>query len=240
MRIVFLLAILILCPAAGAAEKSGRTCRILFLSAPDDAPEKLHLFDGLCTREVELTRMGFSPVYQIRDGDITLAMLSAPVKAPAKADSPPVIPPDAPKAALPAAIRDFYLLVTSDPANKTAPVKLKVIDADPGQFPRGHMLWFNLTDCRIGGVLGSRKLLVEPNARVVSPPPAPKMEDYHVNIHFIPPGKTEPEPLCETNWSHDPRSRGVFFILKPAGGLIPRIMGFPDFRETSEEKPARP
>ena len=66
------------------------------------------------------------------------------------------------------------------------------------------------------------------------------MEDYHVNIHLIPPGNDSPEPLCETNWRHDPRSRGVYFILKPAGSLIPRILGFPDFREAAEEKPAKP
>lgn len=240
MRIALLFALLLFRPAAMAEEKSARSCRILFLSAPDDAPEKLQLFDGVSSREVELPRMSFSPVYQIRPGDVTLAMLTVPVNAPAKPDAAPVIPPDAPKAAVPAAMKDFYLLVTSDPANKTAPVKLKVIDADAGQFPRGHMLWFNLTDCRVGGVLGSRKLLVEPNSRVMLAPPASKMEDYHVNIHYIPPGKNEPEPLCETNWSHDPRSRGVFFVLKPAGGLIPRVLGIPDFREAAEEKPASP
>ena len=239
MRIVLLLTLWLINPAM-AGEKSTRSCRILFLSAPDDAPEKLHLYDGLASREVELTRMSFSPVYQIRDGDITLAMLTAPIKPPAKSEPLPVIPPDAPKAAVPAAIHDFYLLVTSDPTNKIAPIKLKVIDANASGFPRGHMLWFNLTDCRIGGVLGSRKLLLEPNSRIVSPPPVSKMEDYHVSIHFIPPDKKEPEPLCETNWSHDPRSRSVYFILKPPGSLIPRIMGFPDFREAAEESPARP
>lgn len=239
MRTALLLALLFLSPAAGAAEKSNRTCRILFLNAPDDAPEKLHLFDGLSSQEVELTRMGFSPVYQIRAGDITLALLPKAPEPPAQAGSPPVIPPEAPKAVIPAATTDFYLLVSSDPSNKIAPVKLQVINANVGNFPRGHMLWYNLTDSKVGGIIGSGKLLIAPNSSTMLPPPAAKMEDYHVNIQFIPPGKDSPEPLCETNWTHDPRSRGVFFILKPSGSLIPRILGFPDFREAAEEKPGR-
>ena len=240
MRIAILLALLFLCLSARAAEKSNRTCRILFLNAAEDSPEKLHLFDGLASQEVELTRMGFSPVYQIRSGDVTLAMLPKAPEAPAGASTAPVIPPDAPKAVIPAAMTDFYLLVSSDPANKIAPVKLQVINAAVSNFPRGHMLWFNLTDSKVGGIIGSGKLLIAPNSSTLLPPPATKMEDYHVNIHFIPPGKESPEPLCETNWTHDPRSRGVYFILKPAGSLVPRILGFPDFREATEEKPAKP
>jgi hypothetical protein len=219
--------------AAHAAEKSARSCRILFLNGPDNAPQKLHLYDGTDSQEVELTRMGFSPTYQIRSGTLTLAMLPSP-PPPAAAGSSPAIPADAPKAVLAETITDFYLIVSSDPSNKIAPVKMQVINADAANFKRGQMLWYNLTDSKVGGIVGSRKLLVEPNSRLILDPPANGLEDYHVNIHFLPPGKQRPEPLCETNWSHDPRSRSVFFILKPADSLIPRILGFPDFREKAE------
>ncbi len=222
--------------AAHAAEKSARTCRILFLNGPGDAPEKLHLFDGNTSQEVELTRMGFSPVYQIPSSALSLAMLPSP-PAPAGAGSPPVIPAEAPKAALAESITDFYLIVSSDTTNKVAPVKMQVINADAANFKRGQMLWYNLTDNKVGGIVGSRKLLVEPNSRLILDAPATRLEDYHVNIHFLPPGKQRPEPLCETNWTHDPRSRSVFFILKPAGSLIPRILGFPDFRSEASSKP---
>ena len=223
--------------AAHAAEKSARSCRILFLNGPGDAPQKLHLFDGTASQEVELTRMGFSPVYQIRSGALTLAMLPSP-PAPASAGSPPVIPADAPMAAIAEAITDFYLIVSSDTTNKIAPVKMQVINADAANFKRGQMLWYNLTDSKVGGIVGSRKLLVEPNSRLILDAPATGLEDYHVDIHFLPPGKTRTEPLCETNWTHDPRCRSVFFILKPAGSLIPRILGFPDFRSEVDSKPA--
>jgi hypothetical protein len=215
--------------AAHAAEKSGRTCRILFLNGADDAPRTLHLFDGEGSQEVELTRMGFSPVYPIRAGAVSLAMLPTPPAGPS-----PAIPAAAPKAAIAEGVSDFYLIVSSDPANKVAPVKMQVINADAANFKRGQMLWYNLTDSKVGGAVGSRQLLVGPNSRLILDPPADKLGDYRVKLHFLPPGKQRPEPLCETTWSYDPRSRGVFFVLKPAGGLIPRILGFPDFREDPE------
>ena len=230
-----ILAILSLALAALAGAQDTRTCRILFLNGPDDGPEKLHLFDGKSSQEVELTRMGFSPTYQIIPGDLTLALLPTPPAPPASAGGPPVIPPDAPKAPLAAAISDFYLIVSSDPANKIAPVKIQVVNASAGNFKTGQMLWFNLTGNKIGGVIGSQKLVIEPNSRIILDPPANKQEDYHVNIQFVPPGQQRAEPLCETNWSHDPRSRSVYFVVE-TGGILPRILGFPDFRQPEKKE----
>jgi hypothetical protein len=226
---LFLLLLLTL--TAHAAEKSARTCRILYLNASGDAPQSLHLFDGLESQEVELPRMNFSPVYPIRPGALTLALLPSP-PAP---DGP--IPADAPKAALAESVTDFYLIVSSDPANKVAPIRMRVINADAANFKRGQILWYNLTDNKIGGLLGSRKLLLDPQSRLILDAPAAGMEDYRVNIHFQPPGKTRPEPLCETSWTHDPRSRSVFFVISPDGSPIPRILGFPDFRSKEQPEP---
>ena len=239
MRIPLLI-LLLFSIVSHAAEKSTRTCRILYFNGSDDAPRKLHIFDGEGSQEVELTRMGFSPVYQIRSGALILAMLPSP-PAPPSTGTPPTIPAGAPMAVLTESISDFYLIVSSDPANKIAPVKMQVINADATHFKRGQMLWYNLTDSKVGGTIGSRKLLVEPHSRIILDPPANGLEDYNVNIHFLPPGKKRPEPLCETNWSHDPRSRSVFFVFKPAGSLIPSILGFPDFRaEVDSESDAAP
>lgn len=228
--------LLLISLTAHAAEKSARSCRILFLDGLDSAPETLHLFDGASSQEVELTRMGFSPVYQLRSGPLTLAMLPSP-PAPPAAGSPPAIPPAAPKAAIAESITDFYLIVSSDSANPVAPVKMQVINANAANFKRGQMLWYNLTENQVGGIVGSRKLLVQPNSRLILDAPATGLENYPVNIHFLPPGKTRPEPLCETNWTHDPRSRSIFFIMKPQDSLIPRILGFPDFRSEADSKP---
>ncbi len=227
-----LLLFLLLSLAAQAADQGSRTCRILFLNGPDDGPTKLHLFDGRSSQEVELTRMGFSPVYQIIPGDLTLALLPKPPAPPAIAGDPPVIPPDAPKATLAAAITDFYLIVSSDPTNKIAPVKIQVVNASARSFKLGQQLWFNLTENKIGGFVGTQKLAIDPNSRIILDAPATGHNDYHVNIQFLPPGKQRVEPLCETNWSHDPRSRSVYFVVN-TGGILPRIVGFPDFRVSS-------
>jgi hypothetical protein len=223
--------LLILSLAATAAEKSTRTCRILFIAAPESALKTLYLFDGKTAQEVELTRMGFSPVYKISPEAVSLALLpTAPPPATATSAAA-VVPAGAPTARIAASIRDFYLIVSSDPANQVAPVKMQVVDADAAHFKPGQMLWFNLTQNKVGGIVGARKLAINPNARLILDAPSSRLEEYHVNMQFVAPGKERPEPLCETNWFHDPRSRSVLFILQPPGSIIPRIQGFPDFRD---------
>jgi hypothetical protein len=223
--------LLILSLAATAAEKSTRTCRILFIAAPESALKTLYLFDGKTAQEVELTRMGFSPVYKISPEAVSLALLpTAPPPATATSAAA-VVPAGAPTARIAASIRDFYLIVSSDPANQVAPVKMQVVDADAAHFKPGQMLWFNLTQNKVSGIVGARKLAINPNARLILDAPSSRLEEYHVNIQFVAPGKERPEPLCETNWFHDPRSRSVLFILQPPGSIIPRIQGFPDFRD---------
>ncbi|MEI7927790.1 MAG: hypothetical protein WCH40_04510 [Verrucomicrobiales bacterium] len=233
MRTALFLLILSL---SATAEKSTRTCRILFLAAPESALKTLFLFDGKTAQEVELTRMGFSPIYKVSPETLSLALLpTAPPPATGTSDAP-VVPAGAPVAGIAGSIRDFYLIVSSDAANQVAPVKMQVVDADAANFKPGQMLWFNLTQNKVGGTVGTRKLVINPNSRVILEEPANRSEEYHVNIQFIPPGKERPEPLCETNWSHDPRSRSVLFILHPPGSNIPRIQGFPDFRDADPEK----
>ena len=223
--------LLILSLAATAAEISTRTCRILFIAAPESALKTLYLFDGKTAQEVELTRMGFSPIYKISPEAVSLALLpTAPPPATATSAAA-VVPAGAPTARIAASIRDFYLIVSSDPANQVAPVKMQVVDADAANFKPGQMLWFNLTQNKVGGIVGARKLAINPNARLILDAPSSRLEEYHVNIHFVAPGKERPEPLCETNWFHDPRSRSVLFILQTPGSVIPRIQGFPDFRD---------
>lgn len=209
----------------------GRTCRILFLSAPDGAPEKLHLHDGKSSREVELPRMNLSPVYQLPPGDLTLRMLTTAAAAGTLVD------PAAPSAKVGTAISDFYLLVSPDPANRVAPVKLQVINASPDTLRRGQILWFNLTPNQVGGRLGERQLAMEPHSRTVIDNPAPGDEDYEVNLTYRIPGNPRLYPLCETKWHHDPASRGLFFILVQPGNRTPRVLGFPDCRP--EPKPGR-
>lgn len=205
-----------------------RTCRILFLGAPTGAPESLQLFDGTAAQSVELPSMNFSPIYQLSSGDITLRLLE---KAPEK---PEDIPAGSPKIALAAGISDFYLLLSTDPENKTLPVSMQIIDAKASGFRKGQLLWFNLTPNRVGGKLGSEKLALEPNSKDITSAPTTGSEDYHVNLYFQGPGKKEAWPLCETKWLHNPNARIVMFVLPEADTRVPRIMSFTDYRQ---EKP---
>lgn len=229
MRLI-LLTLLSLLPALPAVAQGKRTCRILFLEAPENAPRTLHLFDGTNTLEVELPRMNFSPTYPISSSATAIALLPAP-----PAD-PTAIPAGAPTARLAETVTDFYLILSHDPANAIAPVRIQLIDANPTRFRTGQMLWFNLTPNSVGGTLGSQKLNLAANSRAIIDAPANSAEDYLVNLAYRIPENPNLYPLCETKWLHDPRSRSVYFIFNTPGVRTPRILGFHDFRQP--EKPA--
>lgn len=206
------------------------TCRILFLDGPDSAPETLHLFDGTSSQEVDLPRMNFSKVYELPAGDLVLQLLPGPI------EDPEMVPAGAPSAKVPASVGDFYLLLTSDPANKVAPVRMQVINASSERLKRGQMLWFNLTKNTIGGTVGSEKLVIKPGSRTTLDPPAGTNTSYPVDLAFRIPGKEHLYPLCETRWNHDPRSRSVAFIISKEGVRTPRVMVFPDYREPQKKE----
>lgn len=224
------LVLLTLASVAPGADKASqkRTCRILFLDGPDSAPQTLHLFDGVSSREVELPRMNLSPVYELPAGNLTLSLLPAALADPAK------LTPGAPGAKVPETVVDFYLLLSSDPANQVAPVKIQVINAGTDRLRPGQMLWFNLTDHQVGGRLGTEKLVIQPQSTATLNPPAVGAKDYPVDLAYRIQGKEHLYPICETKWLHDPRSRSLAFIFAKPGTRTPRVLVFPDFRETAE------
>jgi hypothetical protein len=230
MRIPLLI-LCVLSLAASAQETAKRSCRIIFLKAPEDAPRTLQLFDGVTSQEVELPRMNFSQVYQIAPGPINLRLLR---EAPAK---PAQIDPAAPGAKVAAEVIDFYLLVASDPANPVAPVRMSVINAGQGVFKNGQMLWFNLSDKSVGGQIGTQRLAIASNARSILDAPAGETGDYNVNLAFYIPGDEKLHPLCETKWHHDPASRTVLFLVNEPGSRTPRVLGFPDSRAPHKDEP---
>ncbi len=217
--------------AAGQEEKQGRTCRILFLGASEADPKTLHLHDGSGTREVELPRMNFSKPYELPGGSLTLRMLAA---APAEGRAPAA---SAPSAAVAESAGDIYLIASPDPANKTVPVKLQVIDASADRFKAGQMMWYNLTAHDVGGQVGKRTLALKARSRVIAGAPADGAEEYNVNLSYRIAGKSALYPLCETRWVHDPAARTVLFVLNEPGSRAPRVMGFPDHPADSGKNP---
>lgn len=231
MRSLFLLICLI-----GNLTAAGyqRTCRILYLGAPADAPKKLFLFDGKTAQEVELPSMNFSPIYYLQSGSIVLAMLPS---APA---TPEKISADAPSVVIQESVTDIYLLLSYDPNNRIAPVKMQAIDVNPANFKKGQMLWFNLTNKTVGGQVGIEKLLIKPNTRLILKAPARGKGDYPVNLNFRIPGKPSLYPLCETRWQYQSQSRSVFFVVNQSGSRTPRIVGFSDFRARTQDESTAP
>ncbi|MCU0796559.1 MAG: hypothetical protein MUF31_11550 [Akkermansiaceae bacterium] len=232
---LFSILLVVLTDISSAAEEAARTCRILFLNAPEDAPERMYLFDGLKSQEVDLARMSFSPVYRVAKEAKALALVESEVETIGQGTAP-TVPKDAPVANLADEVSDFYLIVTHDASEGRAQLKMQVIRADGADFKRGSMLWYNLTENKVGGQVGKRKLLIQGHSREVVEAPAEGMEDYHVSLYFQAPDSEVAEPLCETNWSHDPRSRTVYFVIQPTGSMIPRVLGFPDFRVQEEQE----
>jgi hypothetical protein len=201
-----------------------RTCRILFLEGPDSAPDSLHMFDGVRSQEVQLPRLNLSPVYEIPAKSPAITLLPAPMDDPAK------LPPGAPTTKIPETVTDFYLLLTYDPSNQVAPVKMQIINAGADRLRAGQMLWFNLTDYPVGGRVGSEKLAIRPRSSVTLDPPATGTNDYPVDLAYQLPNKNDIYPICETKWLHDPRSRSLAFIFAKPGVRTPRVLVFPDFR----------
>ncbi|WP_295436938.1 hypothetical protein [uncultured Thiodictyon sp.] len=232
MKLFDIIFCLCLVPAAALAQEARpRTCRILFLEPAPNAPETLQLFDGRVSREVELPRMNFSCVYELPAGALKLYLLPT---APA---DPRKIPPAAPVVTVPEALLDIYLLVSSDPSNAVAPVRMQVINAGEDKVKRGQMLWFNLTPSAVGGTLGTASLAIAPGARAVLDAPATRGEEYPVALSFRMPGDKQLYPLCETRWRHDPRGRSLVFIIPEVGRRSPRVMAFSDYREAPATKP---
>ena len=156
-----LLALLAFINCMQAQEAAERTCRILFLERPAGAPKTLHLFIGTTSQKVELPSMNLSPIYKLAAGAIPLKLLTAQV------EDPKAVSPDAPSVDIPADYTDFFLLVSSDPENKIASVKLKAIHLEKENFKLGQTLWINQTDKTIEGKLGEQIVSLGPESSTI-------------------------------------------------------------------------
>ena len=112
-----------------------------------------------------------------------------------------------------------------------------LINAGADKLRIGQTLWYNLTKNAVGGTLGSEKLAIQPGARTILDAPTTGNGDYPVKLFYRIPGDERIYPLCQTKWRHDPRSRGVAFIINENGQRSPRVMVFSDFRAPPPESP---
>lgn len=209
---------------------SAHTCRILFLDRPANAPKTLHLFDGEKIRQVELPQLNLSPVYELPDGNLNLRFF---INAPTDLKN---IPEGAPSVKIAETTQDVYLILTSNPKNEVAPINIQVVSADSTNVSRGQMFWFNLTDKRVGGKVGTEKLDLRPLGSVRVAEPRQGTGDYPVELYFVIEGDSHLHPLCESQWRHDPRSRSLVFIARNGNRRAPRIYSVSDFRVAERQE----
>ncbi|MFK7849428.1 MAG: hypothetical protein AB8D78_00490 [Akkermansiaceae bacterium] len=219
----FILLVLFLAPLLSAQERK-RTCRTLFLNGPQQPESKYYLFDGASSQEIKLPRLSLSPVYDLRPGDVKLWLLTSPVLEVEE------IPKDSPSVIIPAGIYDFYLIFGQDPANKTLPLRMQVVNANQERIGRGDMLWFNLTSKAIAGKVGKSQLKLPAKKTALVKEPARERGNYPVEIYFRVPNDDRTHPLIESQWRHDPRTRSIVFVFDEGNRRAPRIRSFSDFR----------
>jgi hypothetical protein len=212
------------------AQEAPHTARILYLNGPQSDTGPYFLFDGAETHEVNLPRLSLSPVYDLRPGDLKLWLLRKPV---ADVES---LPEGAPTVLVPAGVRDFYLICTTDNANKVVPIQMRLVNANTEKIGRGEMLWFNLTKKPLAGTVGSRTLRLEPGATSLVQEPVTGNKEYPIELYFRVEGDDRTHPLIESQWSHDPRTRSIVFVFDEGKRRAPRVMAFSDFRMPKEKE----
>lgn len=218
-----LLFLLLIVPAFAKEETAQRTCRLLFLNAPPGALQEIYLYDGVEAKKVDLPSMNLSDVYPVSGAAPAVRLLAAPVAKPEE------IPANAPTATLAKSVRDFFIIISPDPTNQSVPLRMQIIDAGGPTFSKGRMMWYNLTNDTVGGTLGERKLVLQPKSRAIVEPPINKQDSYPVELFHQAAGGPL-QPICRTQWHHDPRARMLMFVHNSGNGGTPQVAGFKDFR----------
>jgi hypothetical protein len=205
------------------AKKASRTCRIVFPERPKNAPKVAYLFDGKMSRQVTLPSVNFSEVITLPTGEITILMTPNEVTDP---ENPPT---SAPSLKIAEGIQDFYIHVTTDPANPMLPLQLNLVDVGNGKLGPGETLWINLTDHAIEAKLEGSKMTAPPKGQTVSKAPLPSSGYYTAEFTYQPHAKGDFQRIAEQHWWHDAASRHLGFIVN-TGGRLPRIYFYRDFR----------
>jgi len=218
-------------PCLSQVEGKKRTCRIIFLQRPGDAPKEAHLYDGLASHKVDLPSLNFSEVVKLAPGNIVLGLTPDPV--PELGD----FPEGAPTARIPEGVTDLYLIVVSDPENPIFPVRLLPVDTGDQLLKAGQTLWINLTTHAIAGKLGNESLMLPPGKRVIGKAPLPASGYYKAAFLYKPGGEGEYLPIMKKSWWFDANSKSLGFVID-SGGRLPRIFTFRDKR--IPENPKKP
>lgn len=206
-----------------AEVSSKRTCRIVFPERPNSAPKTAYLYDGKENYRVNFPSMNFSEVVVLNEGELTL------IATPTKINDPKHLPAEAPKLSIPKEVKDFYILLQSDPTNPTLPVQMRLVDATDKELGPGQTLWVNLTNHRISAKLGEQEMTMRPVSETITKDPTAESGYYRAEFNYQSDAKGEFYKITEQHWWHDSSSKHLGFIVD-SGGKLPKIFFYRDFR----------
>lgn len=206
-----------------------RTCRLVFPERPQASPKTAYLFDGSKSQAVTLPSMNLSEVIELPSGDLTVAMVTSAIS------DPELLPPLAPVLKIPEVVKDFYIIITHDPENKTLPIKMNLVDTGGGKLKAGETLWYNFTGHRIAAKLGGTQMTVDPQGRTISKDPVAASGYYVAQFAYQANGSEAYAPITEQSWWHDANSKHLGFMYS-SGGKLPKIYFFRDYRDPEAAK----
>lgn len=208
---------------ASKGKENGRTCRIVCVDRPGDAPQEIQLFDGSTSHKVRLSDMNFSDVITLPAGDLALSLTQDPV---ATAEE---VPAGSPTVKISAEVTDFYLIAVGDPENDTLPIRLLPVTSGV-EYPKpGETLWINLSKHRIKAELGETSFTIAPGERLLGDAPLPASGYYKAVFEYQPDGGDNFLPIMKKSWWFDATSRNLGFVIDTEARL-PVIFSFRDQR----------
>ncbi|MGJ8652759.1 MAG: hypothetical protein ACSHX8_05760 [Opitutaceae bacterium] len=184
----------------------------MYFNQPADAPDSVLMYQvGTEPIEVALPGYNFTPCYDIPAGEQILRFLLEPLAVGEE------FPQGAPFVRVPEKWQKVLVLAFHDPQNPTLPVKFRAINASPSKFDNGNTMFINFSPKVIFGMLGDKKLIVQPGKVVVKKDSYPLDEDYFVSLRQMNPDKTENYRFLTKMFRHYPDQRKMVFIYVPEG-----------------------
>jgi hypothetical protein len=230
------LLVLVASLSAAPGASSPRSLRMVYVQAPDDAPEKIVLLVGADTkasREMDLPRMSVSTNRcEIPAG---LVRVFAATKAPTRDDP---LPANAPFVDIPEAMQAPLLVLL--PSDGTGPLAFRMLPVDfsDDAAPDSSVVWFNLTERTVFARLGSAQVVVAPRRSGTVVPSGKVGDNYPVMVDLSPDeGEAETVPFLRARWAKDAGRRDLLFVFNDVGRKYPRLVCVPALKEPEAKEP---
>lgn len=213
------LSVFLLCAGSVSAE---RVARIIYYGAAKAAPRTATVYDASgASQVVELGRHHFSDSFEIPSGETVLQFVPKQLSK----DQP--VPEAAPQLKIPKGWKKVLIVVSEDLENPVLPIALNAIDASDDVFGPGEILFINFSDIGILGMVGDKKLLLGPQATALISNPAPKREDYYVQLDSVENTIETRRWFLRQRWRHQPTQRYVAFVIPLPKPRVAKIYATP-------------